>query len=480
MNGEHVAGDIARGMARPWKVLIIVSIAVFMALLDVTVVNIAFPAIQRAFPTASRAQLSWVINAYTVTFAALLIVAGRTADLAGRRRIFYLGLFTFAAGSVLSASAPVMPLLLAGRVVQAVGSAMLLPCSLAIVLTEFPRKQLPVAVGLWSAVAAVAAGVGPVVGAALVQNAGWRWIFIVNLPMAFLAWLLGRRLLTESHDPAASRSPDVLGAAMLGGGVASLALGLVQGREWGWLNWRIPTAFGLFVVLAWAFLVRSRRHPSAILDLSLFRSKAFAIANAASFVLAASVFAGLLNDVLFLTGGWRYSILTAGLAITPGPIAAAVSAVVGGRLVRRWGFQKVIFLGTSLLALSNCYLILRVGQTPSYIAQWLPASILAGWGVGFGFATLGTLAATSVPPARFAVGSAVLSTARQLGGAVGVASLIAILGTPDPEHILQVFDRSWTFLSVTAFAAGLVTLLLGSEKRAAQSLPRDTSASPTS
>jgi len=215
----------------------VVSIAVFMALLDVTVVNIAFPAIQQAFPTATRAELSWIINAYTVAFAALLIVAGRTADLLGRRRIFFLGLATFAAGSVISAGAQAMPFLLSGRVVQAIGSAMLLPSSLAIVLTEFPPQQLPVAVGLWSAVAAVAAGLGPVIGASIVQGAGWRWIFVLNVPLAFTAWMLGRGLLAESRDPSASRKPDALGAITLGVAVACLALGSYRAASGdGWIG----------------------------------------------------------------------------------------------------------------------------------------------------------------------------------------------------------------------------------------------------
>ena len=216
-----------------------------------------------------------------------------------------------------------------------------------------------------------------------------------------------------------------------------------------------------------------------MVDLSLFHNRSFAIANAASFVLATSVFAGLLNDVLFLTGGWRYSVLGAGLAISPGPVTAAISAVVGGRLIRRWGFQKIIFLGTAMLAISNAYLILRVGPTPSYFTQWLPASILAGWGVGFGFATLGTLAATSLPPTRFAVGSAVLSTARQLGGVVGIATLVAILGTPSPERIFQVFDRSWTFLGAAALGAGLISLLLGSKEGIDSSIRDHTLVAPT-
>jgi MFS family permease len=185
-------------------VLAVTSLGVFVVLLDTTIVNIAFPAITTAFPSTTRAALSWVLNAYAIVFAALLITAGRLADQVGRRRVFLTGLALFAVTSAACGLAPTLPALVAGRALQAVGAALLVPTSLALLLAEFPTSRRSMAVGLWGAVGAVAAASGPLLGALLVETAGWRWIFLANLPVCALAITAGRRLLAESTDPQAS------------------------------------------------------------------------------------------------------------------------------------------------------------------------------------------------------------------------------------------------------------------------------------
>src|SRR5436190_21956100 len=220
-------------MARRWKVLLVTSVAVFMGFLDVTIVNIAFPDIRSSFPDSSLAGLSWVLNAYNVVFAALLVPAGRVADIVGRRRMFFIGLLTFLAASAVCGAAGSVEMLVAARVVQAAGGAILVPTSLGLLLPEFPLEQRATATALWGATGAVAAATGPALGGVLVDATSWRWVFFVNLAIGLPALIPARRLLRESREPQ-TPFPDMLGAILLAGGVAALALGIGQGPRWGW------------------------------------------------------------------------------------------------------------------------------------------------------------------------------------------------------------------------------------------------------
>lgn len=382
-------------VARRWKVLAVTSLAGFMTFLDATIVNVAFPDIARSFPSITQAGLSWVLSAYAIAFAAFLIPAGRGADLRGRRLVFHRGLALFLAASALCGVAPTIGVLVAARVVQAVGAAMLVPTALALLLPEFPIERRSTAVGIWGAVAGVAAATGPSLGSAIVELAGWRWIFFVNLPIGLLAWAWGRGVLRESRDADAAARPDLRGAVMLGAVMALLALGIVQGRDWGWTDARVLGAFAVAGALLPAFVARSRRHPSPVLDLALFRVRSFAVANASTVVFAAAFYASLLNNVLFLTGVWRYSVLGAGLAITPAPLMAAATAGPAGRLADRFGHRIVVVPGALLYAAANLWFATHAGVRPAYAADWLPGALLLGAGVGLAFPTLGSAAATS-------------------------------------------------------------------------------------
>ena len=213
-----------RSLPREWKVLLLSSLAVFMVFLDVTIVNIAFPAIRRTFSDTSLSSLSWVLNAYNVIVAALLVPAGRIADRLGRRRVFFVGLFLFLLGSVASGAAPSATALIAARVVQAVGGAALVPASLGLVLEEFPAERRARATSVWAAAGAVAAAAGPSLGGVLVESTSWRWAFFVNLVIA-VGMLRAPRLLRETRDSDRRRTPDLIGAAMLAVAVGALARG---------------------------------------------------------------------------------------------------------------------------------------------------------------------------------------------------------------------------------------------------------------
>ena len=371
MSDETAAGTRRRGPS-PVTVLAIASLGAAVAFVDATIVNIAFPNIAKSFPGTSISSLSWILNAYNIVFAAFLVAAGRIADLLGRRRIFIFGLELFTAASVLCAVAPSVGLLVAFRVIQALGAAFLVPASLALVLNAFPPERRSHGVALLSAVAAAAAGLGPSLGGVLVAAADWRLVFLVNLPIGVAAVLLARRRLVESRTPGRRRMPDVLGALLFALAIASLVLGVVKGQEWGWGSPRIVTAFAVAVVLGAIFLRRCSHHRSPIIDLSLLRSRTFTAANAMTIVVAAGFYGYTLTNVLFLTGVWRYSVLQAGLALTPGPFVAAAVAGPTSRLVARIGPRPVLVVGGLIWGAAVLWFVNRAGLTPQFLSVWLP------------------------------------------------------------------------------------------------------------
>src|SRR5215831_8744945 len=288
-------------MARRWQVLLVTAVAVFMSFLDVTIVNIAFPDIRASFPDASLSRLSWILNAYSIVFAAALVPAGRLADRFGRRRFFFLGVLVFLAASAACGAATSVDVLIAARAVQALGGAMLVPASLGLLLPEFPLERRATATALWGATGAVAAAAGPSLGGVLVAWQGWRAVFFVNLLIGLPALVPARRLLRESRERQ-TVFPDAVGALLLAAGVGALALGIVQGPQWGWGSARIVAAFAASAVLLVLFVYRSARHRAPVIELSLFHVRSFAAANVGGFVFAIGFYALLLCNVLFLTG----------------------------------------------------------------------------------------------------------------------------------------------------------------------------------
>ena len=443
-------------MARRWQVLLVTSVAVFMSFLDVTIVNIAFPDLRASFPDESLASLSWVLSAYSIVFAAALVPAGRLADRYGRRRFFFLGVLTFLAASVLCGASWNIDVLIAARAAQAIGGAMLVPASLGLLLPEFPLERRATATALWGATGAVAAAAGPSLGGVLVAWQGWRSVFFVNLLIGLPALIPARRLLRESRE-AHPFMPDLLGALFLALGVGSLVLGIVQGPSWGWGSTRTLAAFAASAVLLVAFLVRSARHRAPVVELSLFRVRSFAFANLGAFFFAAGFFALLLCNVLFLTGVWHYSVLRAGVSLTPGPLMAALSAPIGGRLSDRFGQRVVAVPGSLIFGAGTLLFAARTGADPAYLTEFLPPALLTGIGIGLTFAAFGSAAVAELPPNRYATGGAVNNCIRQVGAAIGIAVLVVVLGTPTLAH----FHRAWSLVALTGAVAAVAGLCLG-------------------
>ncbi|HWA54239.1 MAG TPA: MFS transporter [Solirubrobacterales bacterium] len=441
-------------MEQRWKVLTVTSVGLFMASLDLFIVNIAFPDLAVDFHGASLSSLSWVLNAYAIVFAALLVPAGRIADRVGRKRVFVGGLLLFAAASALCALAPSVPFLVAARVLQATGGAMMLPTTLGLILPAFPAEQRPLAIGIWSAVGGVAAALGPPIGGLLVQLS-WRWIFVVNVPIGVIAAIVAVRVLQEVREPEDGR-PDLLGAAELALGIGVLTLGIVKGADWGWADARTLGSFAAAVALVVAFVVRSSRHEAPVIELPLLRVRSFALANLAAAVFFAGFGAMLLSGVLLLTEVWGYSALKAGLALSPGPLTAAIFAVPSGRLGGRLGQRPIAIAGGLTFAAGYVVILATVGSTPAYASSFLPGFVLGGAGVGMVLGTLPAAATAALPPSRFATGTAVFGMARQLGSAIGVAVLVALLGGTTGGDLLAGLQRGWAF----ALGAGLGTAAL--------------------
>ena len=442
-----------------------------MAFIDATIVNVAFPDIRASFPGATLGSLSWILNSYNVVFAAFLVPAGRISDLLGRRRIFTVGTVIFTLASAACAVAPSLGLLIAARVLQAIGAAAMVPASLALVLQAYGAARRAHAVALWAAIAAIAAGLGPAVGGVLVELDSWRLTFLVNVPIGLVAVALTGRHLIESRAPGRRRMPDLAGAGIFALAIALLTFAIVEGPTEGWESPIVLVPAGLSIALGVVFARRCKWHRAPVFDPDLLRIRSFVAANGLSLLVASGYFAYLLCNVLFLTAVWGYSELEAGLSLTPAPFVAAAVARPLGRLIDKVGYAGVGLFGASVWTLGVVLLVTVVGPTPDFVGQWLPIMAVLGVGAGATLPTFGAAAVAAAPGERFATATAINSVARQVGAVLGVALLVAVIGTPnprDPQAVLDAFDRGWTFAGACLLAAALLVWTMGRIVRPAE------------
>jgi len=440
----------------------------FVAFLDTTIVNFAFPDISASFAGSGRDALSWVLDGYFVVIAALLVPAGGLADRFGHRRVFLAGVAAFTIASLLCAAAPTLSLLIAFRVLQGIGAALIAPASLAIILDSFPVERRAAGVGLWGAAAAAAAAVGPTLGGALVEASDWRLVFLVNLPLGAAILFAGRRIAERPISD--GRLPDLPGALMLALALALLTLGIVEGNDWGWAAVSTLGAFTAAALLFGGVVARSLRHPHPIVDAGLFAHRSFGVGNVGTLLFAAAFFSVILGNVLFLTSIWGYTVLQAGLATLPGPASTTIVAGPAGRLADRFGHRAVVIPGAALFA-AGVMVLRSAGATPDWVGLWLPGSTLCGVGIGLAFPTLGSAAVRDVSDDRFATASAVNAAFRQIGAVLGTAILVAIVGDPGSlGEALAVSDDAYLFAAIASLASGAVALALrpGSESDEAQ------------
>jgi EmrB/QacA subfamily drug resistance transporter len=420
--------------ASPWPVFWIASIAVFLVSMDSTMLFAAFRTIQAGFPGSSAADMSWVLNAYTVVYAAMLIPAGGLADSQGRKKIFLFGVTLFLAASVACGLSGSAGWLIAARVAQALGAAMLMPASLSILLDAFPPAKRAVAVSLWGAVSALAAAVGPSLGSFVVDALGWPWAFYLNLPLG--AWSLwrGARLLKEARRPEQRRPVDGLGMALLITGVGALALSIVQLESPAWRAQELAVVAALGGVALIAFVAWARTAQAPLVDLQLFRNRTYAAVNLATLVFGMAFSMMFFAFFFYMTEVWHYSLPRAGLAITPGPLLVIPFAVISGRLATRHGHRPFLVGGALVYACSGLWFLLVPGPEPAYLSHWLPGLLLSGMGVGLVLPSLSAAAVNRLPPAQYAVGSAVNQATRQIGSVMGVAVTVLLLGHNGLTH----------------------------------------------
>lgn len=442
----------------PWKVLGVTSLTVFAASLDATILFVAFSDIQRTFSTVSAEQLSWVLNAYTIIYAALLVPAGRFADIFGRRQLFIVGVLLFTLASALCGFATSPALLISARVLQAIGGAILTPTSLALILDAFPKEKRASAVSLFGAVGALAAAVGPSLGATLISLGSWRWAFFINLPIGLIAVYLSRRILTKSSQQQPFAFPDLVGSFLLVISVGLIALGIVQSSAWGWGSTRTLGALVLGAILLGVFIARSRRVASPALDVTLFKDQNYRYANVATLIFGVALTTLLFGFIFFLTRVWGYAILPAGLAITPGPLIAIPVAIIGGRIADKHGHRVLLVPGGVVFSFGSLLLYVFATPTPAFWSLWLPASLITGVGVGLILPLLSAAAVASLPPERFGVGSAANQAMRQLGSVLGVALVIALLGTAKSGSLLNTFDNLFLVLVFAGLLSSIVSL----------------------
>jgi EmrB/QacA subfamily drug resistance transporter len=444
----------------------------FLAFADSTILNVAFPDIQRDFAEASLPTLSWVLNGYNIVLAALLVVAGRSADLVGRRRMYIAGVAVFVVASALCAAAGTPGQLIVFRLLQGVGAAMLIPASLGLVVDAFPAERRAHAIGLWGAGAALAAGLGPPAGGALIALGDWRLAFLVNVPIGLATVVLARRVLVEGRASGRRRLPDLRGAALLGAALALVTLGLVQGGDWGWTSTAVLLSFGGAVVAFAGYVASSRAHPSPLVDPALFRQRSFVVANVATAVAATGWYAYGLNHILWLDYVWGYSLLEAGLAVAPGAVVAAVVAGVLGRVADRGGLRIIIVSGAVVwaVALGFFYPVL-VPVEPDFAGAWLIGQLITGVGVGATMPTLGAASLAGIPGQGYATASAVNSSVRQIGAVLGIAVLVVIVGRPTPETVVGLLQDGWRFSAICFAIAAVIALALGRRPRLEEAAP---------
>jgi MFS family permease len=440
-----VAGPEPKGGTA--AVVAVLAIAVFMSSLDLFIVDLAFPSIGEEYPRAGLGSLSWVLNAHTIVFAAVLVPAGRWADRVGRRRALVAGLAVFTVGSLLCGLTPGVGRLVAARTVQAVGAGVMVPASLSLLLAVVPHEQRARAraLGSWS-----------VIGGGLVEI-GWRWAFWVNLPVGIVAIQLALRLVPESRDAARGSPPDVLGALFLALAVGLVAGALVEAADRGWTSAVVLGLWPAAALCAGAVVARSFRHPAPVLEPGLLRSRSFSGAGAASVLYYAAFGAFLLNTVEFLTTVWRSTPLEAGLAIAPGPLMVLPFArLVAPRLIPvLGGVGRVAALGCGVGAVAQLLWLVLLQAEPAYATHLLPAQLLGGAGVGLVIPSLLGAGSAGLPVASLGTGSGILNTARQVGTVLGVAALVSALTVPAPEPLTPF--RHGIALTVAFFvAAGVV------------------------
>ncbi len=449
-NAAHIAVPPAPAVrpraASPGQVLAIVCVGIVLANLDLFIVNVALPNIQRDFRSARLEDMSWILNGYAIAYAALLVFFGRLAERYRRDLSFLLGVALFTLASAACAAAFDLTSLVVFRLVQAAGAALMTPTSLGLLLAAYPPERRGGAVRAWTAIGGFGAALGPLVGGLLV-DINWRWIFLVNVPIGLAALWVGWRTLPKipGHEAA---PPNPWAAALVTGGIAAVTLAIVKGNDWGWLSPQIGATVVAAAALLGLFAWHCLRSANPFVDPALFRIRPYTGAALVMAPYSAAFGAMLLSVALWEQTAWRWSALQTGLLIAPGPLLVpTTSLLLSGRLIARFGAAAVVTAGVLLFAAGLILWALLVGVQPN-AAGVLIGMVPIGIGVGLTFPTLMGVASSSLPPSSFATGSGVINMLRQSSLAIGVALFVAIVGSPTTlAERAEGFHRGWWIMA---------------------------------
>ena len=450
---------------RKWWTLAAVAFGLFMIMLDNTVVNVALPSIERDLHV-SISSLEWVVTAYALTFAALLITGGKLGDLFGRRRIFILGIAIFTLSSLACGLAPTSGFLIGARAVQGVGAALMNPASLSIITATFPPRERGQAIGIWAGVSAMALAIGPLVGGLIVDNINWNWIFFINVPVGVLGIVVSQLVIKESRDTSHEQSIDVPGLITSSAGLFALTYALIEGNGHGWTSPEILGLFGAAAALLVAFVLLERYQRLPMLDLSLFRIGSFTGSNLVAMLVSLGMFGVFFFVSLYLQNILGWTPTKAGASFLPMTILIILVAPIAGKLSDRIGSRWLMGGGMTLVSIS-LLLYQRVGL---YSTFWtlLPAMLLGGVGMAMTMSPMTAAAMSSVPVDKAGVGSGVLNSFRQLGGSLGIALMGAILASyvtvaptsPEaPQQFVNGLHAALLVAAVITFAAAVVAVV---------------------
>jgi EmrB/QacA subfamily drug resistance transporter len=451
---------------RKWWTLAAVAFGLFMIMLDNTVVNVALPSIQKDLDV-KLSELEWIVTAYALTFAALLITGGKLGDLLGRRRLFVVGIAIFTFSSLACGLAPTAEFLIGARAVQGVGAALMNPASLSIITATFPPRERGQAIGIWAGVSAMALAIGPLVGGLIVDNINWNWIFFINVPVGVAGIIVSQLVIKESRDTSHEQSIDLPGLITSTAGLFALTYALIEGNRHGWTSPEIVGLFAAAAALLVGFVVLEHYQRLPMLDLSLFRNSSFLGANLVAMLVSLGMFGVFFFVSLYIQNILGWSPTKAGASFLPMTILIILVAPVAGKLSDRVGSRWLMGVGMTLVSIS-LLLYQRVGLHSTFWTL-LPAMLLGGVGMAMTMSPMTAAAMSSVPVDKAGVGSGVLNSFRQLGGSLGIALMGAILASyltvspRSPEAPQQFVDGLHSALLVAAaitFAAAIVAVVL--------------------
>src|SRR5262245_30515274 len=454
-------GGLVTEANKKWWTLAAVAFGLFMIMLDNTVVNVALPSIQRDLGVG-LSELEWIVAGYALTFAALMLIGGKLADAYGRRLIFVTGIAVFTLASLACGLSTSGEMLIAARLAQGVGAAMMNPATLSIIAATFPPRQRGTAIGIWAGVSALALAIGPLVGGLLTEHASWNWIFFVNVPVGILGIAASFLLIEESRDPTHERL-DLPGLATSAIGLFALTFGLIEANTYGWGSARIVGAFVVAAVALVGFVLLERHQHAPMLDLTLFRNRTYVGANLVVLLVALAMFGVFFFVSLYMQNVLGYSAVQAGAAFLPMTILIILVAPIAGRVSDRFGSRGLITAGMLLVSAQLLYFS-RL-EADSTFWRLLPGLLFGGVGMALTM-TPGAAAATrAVPVAKAGVGAAVLNAARQVGGSLGVALMGAIMASklaepPTVPSFMRGFEQALMVAAGIALSGAVIAATL--------------------